>query len=90
MAFSFSMESEVFKKPLSRFFFRFIIPIPGLIMDKIIYGLQVGSTEAPEVLFIVTGIPFQRKGSVFHLPGISVEVAEQCSSIRSSLALFIM
>ena len=59
-------------------------------MDKIIYALQVGSTEAPEVLFILTGVPFQREGFVFHLPGISVEVAEQCSSIRSGLALFIM
>jgi len=70
-------------------FLVFMIPIPGLIMDKIIYALQVGSTEAVEVLFILTGVPFQREGFVIHLPGISIEVAEQCSGIRSSLALFI-
>ena len=70
-------------------FLVFMIPIPGLIMDKIIYTLQVGSTEAVEVLFILTGVPFQREGFVFHLPGISIEVAEQCSGIRSTLALFI-
>ena len=67
-----------------------MIPIPGLIMDKIIYALQVGSTEGSEGLFIFTGVAFQREGFVFHLPGFSVEVAEQCSRIRSSLALFIM
>jgi len=70
-------------------FLVFMIPIPGLIMDKIIYALQVGSTEASEVLFNLTGVPFQREGFVFHLPGISIEVAEQCSGIRSTLALFI-
>jgi exosortase len=70
-------------------FLVFMIPIPGLIIDKIIYALQVGSTEASEVLFILTGVPFQREGFVFHLPRISIEIAEQCSGIRSTLALFI-
>ena len=70
-------------------FLVFMIPIPGLIMDKVIYALQVGSTEVSEVLFTLTGVPFQREGFVFHLPGISIEVAEQCSGIRSTLALFI-
>ncbi len=70
-------------------FLVFMIPIPGLIMDKIIYALQVGSTEASDALFILTGVPVLREGFTFHLRGISVEVAEQCSGIRSSLALFI-
>jgi exosortase len=71
------------------FFLVFMIPIPSVILDKIIYALQVGSTTASEIIFWVTGVPFQRDGFVFHLPGISVEVAEQCSGIRSSLALLI-
>jgi exosortase len=70
-------------------FLVFMIPIPSLFMDKIIYALQVGSTEASEILFTLTGVPFHRSGFVFQLPGISIEVAEQCSGIRSSLALFI-
>lgn len=70
-------------------FLVFMIPIPSLILDKIIYALQVGSTEVTEMLFGLTGVPFQRSGFVFQLPGISIEVAEQCSGIRSSLALFI-
>ncbi len=70
-------------------FLLFMVPIPDSIMQKIIYALQVGSTEAAEIIFAVTGVPFQRDGFLFHLPGISVEVAEVCSGIRSSLALFI-
>ena len=70
-------------------FLVFMIPIPSLILDKIIYALQVWSTEASEILFTLTGVPFQRSGFVFQLPGISIEVAEECSGIRSSLALFI-
>ena len=34
-------------------------------------------------------VPFLREGFIFHLPGMSIEVAKECSSIRSSLALFI-
>jgi exosortase len=34
-------------------------------------------------------MPFLRDACVFHLPGLSIEVAPQCSGIRSSLALVI-
>jgi exosortase len=70
-------------------FLAFMVPMPSFLLDKIIYALQVGSTEASEILFSLTGVPFQREGFVFHLPGISIQVAEECSGIRSSLALFI-
>ncbi len=67
----------------------FVIPIPELLMYHIIYYLQVGSAESAHLLYLVTGIPFAREGFVFHLPGMSVEVAHQCSGIRSSLGLLI-
>ena len=70
-------------------FLIFMVPIPSWLLSKIIYTLQVGSTEASEILFTLTGVPFQREGFVFYLPGISVQVAEVCSGIRSSLALLI-
>ena len=70
-------------------FLVFMIPIPVFIMDKIIYLLLLGSTEATDLLFKLTGTVFLREGSTFHLPGISIEIAKVCSGIRSSLALFI-
>ena len=71
-------------------FLIFLVPMPSLIMEKVIFLLQMGSAEAAYGFFKLTGIPFLREGVVFHFPGISVEVAKECSGIRSSIALFIM
>jgi exosortase len=70
-------------------FLVFMIPIPGALMEGFIYFLQVGSTEFTHLLFMATGVPFSREGFIFHLPGMSIEVAKECSGIRSSLALLI-
>ncbi len=77
------------REPFPFLFLVFMIPIPSYVLDKIIYALQVGSTEMADLLFSVSGVPYNRQGFVFTLPRISVEVAEVCSGIRSSLALFI-
>ena len=77
------------RNPFPFLFLVFMIPIPTPLMSKIIYALQWASTEVSEVLFFLIGVPYQREGFVFHLPGVSIEVAEVCSGIRSSLALFI-
>ena len=70
-------------------FLLLMVPAPVFIMDEIITFLQVGSTEFTNLLLLASGAPFLREGFVFHLPGQSVEVAPQCSGIRSGLALFI-
>jgi exosortase len=81
---------EAFRKNSFPFLFLiFMIPIPDILLSKVIYALQSASTEVSEVLFFLIGVPYLREGFVFHLPGISIEVAEVCSGIRSSLALFI-
>ena len=66
-----------------------MVPAPVCIMDKMITFLQEGSTEFTNLLLLASGVPFVREGFVFHLLGQSVEVAPQCSGIRSGLALFI-
>jgi len=77
------------RNPFPFLFLVFMIPIPNVLLSKIIYALQSASTEVSEALFFLIGVPYQREGFVFHLPGVSIEVAEVCSGIRSSLALFI-
>lgn len=71
-------------------FLIFIVPIPTFLMDNFIYFLQVGSTEFTNLLFLASGVPFMRDGFIFHLPNLSVEVAKQCSGIRSAMAIFIV
>lgn len=70
-------------------FLAFMIPVPTFLMDRIIYSLQVGASEFSNLLLKISGVPYVREGFVFRLPNVSVEVAPQCSGIRSSMALLI-
>jgi exosortase len=71
-------------------FLLFTIPIPDFLLDKSIYFLQKGTTEIAAVLFDWSGVPVLRDGFVFHLARVNIEVARECSGIRSSLALIIL
>jgi len=71
-------------------FLLFAIPVPDFLLDKTIYFLQKGTTEIAAVLFDWSGVPVLREGFVFHLARVSIEVARECSGIRSSLALIIL
>ena len=71
-------------------FLLFTIPFPDLLLDKTVYFLQRGSTEIAAVLFDWSGVPVLRDGFVFHLAHVNIEVARECSGIRSSLALLIL
>ena len=70
-------------------FLLFMVPIPGKALETIIYLLTCGSAEATYGFFKLTGVPVLREGFTFHLPRLTIEVAEQCSGINSSIALFV-
>jgi exosortase len=71
-------------------FLFFAVPIPDFLLQRIIYWLQSGSARIAEVLFEISGAPVLREGFVFRLPKMSIEVARECSGIRSSMALLIL
>lgn len=66
-----------------------MVPIPGFLLERTILFLQTGSAEAAYGLFKLAGVPVFRDGFTFSLPGLNIEVARECSGIRSSLALLI-
>jgi exosortase C (VPDSG-CTERM-specific) len=70
-------------------FLLFTIPLPDRLVEWLETGAKLASAEAADVLFRLSGIPFLRDGVVFHLPGITMQVAQECSGIRSSWVLFI-
>jgi exosortase len=70
-------------------FLGLVIPIPDAVLDGGIWILRTGSTDAVGTLFSLTGTPYYREGFVFTLPSVVIEVAEECSGIRSSIALVI-
>jgi exosortase len=65
------------------------VPLPDRVLGKTVYLLQQGSTEIAYLLFKIAGVPVLRQGFVLTVPGFSIEVATECSGIRSSMALFI-
>ena len=71
------------------FFLAFMIPLPEAAVDFLENASKAASAEVANWLFLISGTPAFRTGAVFQLPGITIEVAKECSGIRSSLVLVI-
>ena len=89
--FTFSFGKAAVKSAYFSLLFLFLtVPLPNFLLERIISWLQAGSAEITEVLFNLTGVPALREGLVFHLARVNIEVARECSGIRSTIALFIL
>ena len=75
---------------LPLFFLLLTIPPTPFITNSLVHGLQYASTILTELLFRLSGVPCHREGFLFILPGISLEVAEECSGIGSTMFLLLM
>jgi len=88
--FIFCYGTQAFKVARFPLLFLFLmVPIPDFLIEKFNLFLQAGSTATAYGLLRLMGVPVFRQGFVLLLPGINIEVATQCSGIRSSLALLI-
>ena len=67
----------------------FVAPIPHVVLDSFTTVLQIGSAALSYRLFQLVGVPVLRHGTVMSLPGADIEVAYECSGIRSTMALFL-
>jgi exosortase len=82
--------ARAFRKALFPMLFLLLMaPLPDALLSHAIHTLQVGSTKVSFWLFQLVGVPVLQEGFVLRMPTLSIEVAKECSSIRSSLALFI-
>jgi len=70
-------------------FLFWMIPIPQLVLNPVVRLLQEGSAAAANLFFTVAGVPVAQEGTRITIPGLSLEVARECSSIRSSLMLVV-
>lgn len=70
-------------------FLLFMVPIPGFALDAAIVFLQKWSAETTFWVFKLLGVPVFREGFLFSIPRLNIEVARECSGIRSSIALTI-
>jgi exosortase C (VPDSG-CTERM-specific) len=65
----------------------FLVPMPDAMADALESASKYASAEVANALFHLSGTPFLREGLVFQLPNITIEVAQECSGIRSSWVL---
>lgn len=70
-------------------FLVFLVPLPDVAVNWLELQLVAASADAAALLFTWTGTPLFRQGTVLTLPGMVLEVAQECSGIRSTVVLFI-
>jgi exosortase len=66
-----------------------MMPLPPTAVDKVIVFLQWQSATLSYHLFSLLGVPVYRDGVLLTVPGITIEVAKECSGINSSVALLL-
>jgi exosortase len=64
-----------------------MIPVPVTILNQIEFPLQIGASQFAETVIRAVHIPVAREGNVLMLSNISLEVAEECSGVRSLISL---
>ena len=82
-----SRVARLFLFPLCFLFW--LVPIPGPLLEKIVAFWQHGSAISASLLFSALGIPNTQDGVMLSIPGLNLEVAQECSSLRSSLMLIV-
>ena len=70
-------------------FLFWLVPVPEAALNRIVVLLQQESATATHLLFSAAGVPVMQDGMFISIPGVTVEVARECSSIRSSLMLMV-
>jgi exosortase len=83
-------ESAAYSAKFSLLLLLLAVPLPGPLLHATIYFLQRGSAEMVALLFDIARVPYLREGFIFQLGHFSIEIAEECSGIRSSMAVLIL
>jgi exosortase len=70
-------------------FLLLMVPIPDFLIDEATLFLQSGSATVAYWFFRLLNVPVLREGFALRLPTLQIEVAKECSGIRSSIVLLI-
>jgi exosortase len=70
-------------------FLFWLVPFPQAVLTEVVTLLQQGSAMTAHWLFNAAGVPVSQDGVVLNIPGLTVEVSQECSSIRSSSMLLV-
>lgn len=82
--------TSTFQSFLFPFCFLFLlVPIPTDALNWIVEFLQYQSAFTARILFRAVGVPVTQDGILLSIPNLDIEVARECSSIRSSFMLIV-
>ncbi len=70
-------------------FLFWIVPLPEFVLNGIVEFLQQQSASAARMLFQVVGTPVTQDGIMLSIPALDIEVAFECSGIRSTLMVMV-
>jgi len=70
-------------------FLFWVAPWPEFFLSRVVVALQQASASLTYFMFDAIGVPVGRNGVVLSIPRLDIEVAKECSSIRSSVVLVI-
>ena len=70
-------------------FLLWLVPFPGFLVNAIVSFLQYSSAASAHAIFFLARVPVEQRGLLIHIPDLTLEVAPECSSIRSSLVLIV-
>jgi exosortase len=68
-------------------FLLFTVPLPDIILQPTISMLQDSSGDVTCFLYRVAHVPYVRHGILLSLANLDLEIAEECSGIRSTMVL---
>jgi exosortase A len=77
---------KILRFPLA--FLLLMIPIPGIIFNRVVFPLQLVASDFGARSLAAAGIPVFREGNLINLAHMNLDVAEACSGIRSLISLF--
>lgn len=66
-----------------------VVPLPRFLLNEIVAWLQQASAFTAHCMFSLARVPVTQDGVLLDIPGLTVEVARECSSIRSSSLLVV-
>ena len=70
-------------------FLLWVVPMPEIALNHVVSFLQQGTAWLTRLLLVMAGVPVAKDGLTLTVPGLTLQVAEECSSIRSSTMLVV-
>ena len=67
-----------------------MIPLPAAVFERLESPLQIATSVFSEAMILAAGIPVLRDGNLLALQNVTLEVAKECSGIRTTISLVVL